>query len=72
MPATHVPVDPSLSVNEILRRYPAAISALNAHGIDSCCGGATSLRAAALEARADLKALTREIGSLVATAQAAR
>jgi regulator of cell morphogenesis and NO signaling len=36
-----------LSVNEILRRWPAAVAALNERGIDTCCGGALSLRDAA-------------------------
>ncbi len=36
-----------LSVNEIVRRWPAAVAALNERGIDTCCGGALSLRDAA-------------------------
>jgi iron-sulfur cluster repair protein YtfE (RIC family) len=54
-------IDPSISVNEILQRHPAAVSVLNAHGIDTCCGGASALRDAAIEANADLDALLREI-----------
>lgn len=40
-------LDSSLSVNETLCRWPVAIRVLNAFGIDSCCGGAVSLRDAA-------------------------
>ena len=36
---THPRIDPSLTVNEILLRYPAAVTVINAYGIDSCCGG---------------------------------
>jgi regulator of cell morphogenesis and NO signaling len=43
-------IDPALSVNEVLRRWPAAVAALNAFGVDTCCGGALSLSAAAEEA----------------------
>jgi iron-sulfur cluster repair protein YtfE (RIC family) len=66
MPHARIPLDPSLSVNEILRRHPEAVSVLNSHGIDTCCGGALSLRAAALEARADPRAMIREIEARVA------
>ena len=43
-------VDPALSVNETLRRWPAAVGPLNAFGIDTCCGGAASLEMAAVDA----------------------
>jgi iron-sulfur cluster repair protein YtfE (RIC family) len=66
MPPARIPIDPSLSVNEILRLHPDAVSVLNAHGIDTCCGGAMSLRAAALEARADLRTMIGEIVAIAA------
>ena len=44
------PIDPSLSVNEVLRRWPSAVSVLNAFGIDTCCGGTLPLATAALHA----------------------
>jgi regulator of cell morphogenesis and NO signaling len=43
-------IDPTLSVNEILRRFPSAVGALNAFGIDTCCGGAAPLETAAADA----------------------
>lgn len=43
-------VDPTLSVNETLRRWPAAVGPLNAFGVDTCCGGAASLEMAAADA----------------------
>lgn len=49
-PATTDRIDPSLSVNETLRRWPAAVMALNAFGVDTCCGGAASLAQAAADA----------------------
>ena len=58
-------IDPALSINEIIKRHPASIGVLNAHGLDTCCGGGESLRSAALEARVDLRTLVQEI---VATA----
>ena len=44
------PLDPALTVNEVLARWPAAIAPLNALGVDACCGGGASLRAAATDA----------------------
>jgi regulator of cell morphogenesis and NO signaling len=43
-------IDPALSVNDVLHRWPAAVTALNAFGIDTCCGGADSLTEAAAQA----------------------
>jgi iron-sulfur cluster repair protein YtfE (RIC family) len=67
MSITRVAIDPTLSVNEIIRRYPASISILNAHGIDTCCGGGNPLRAGALEAHANLGALLDQIAEAAAT-----
>ena len=33
-------IDPSMSVNELVHRFPASLPVLNTLGIDSCCGGA--------------------------------
>ena len=41
------PLDATWTVNEVLREYPATIRAFNAFGVDACCGGAATLRAAA-------------------------
>jgi iron-sulfur cluster repair protein YtfE (RIC family) len=40
-------LDPLLSVNELIQRYPAALPVLNTAGIDTCCGGGLTLAAAA-------------------------
>lgn len=51
------PLDPSISVNELLRRHPVVLPVLNAFGVDSCCGGAESLADAAHSAQIPLDAL---------------
>jgi regulator of cell morphogenesis and NO signaling len=61
-------IDPSLTVNEILLRYPAAVTVINAYGIDSCCGGGIPLEAVAREQQLDLDAITAELERL-ATAE---
>ncbi|WP_243090241.1 DUF542 domain-containing protein [Thermus neutrinimicus] len=38
------------TVNEVLQRYPEAVSLLNELGIDTCCGGADPLEEAARQA----------------------
>ena len=59
-------IDPQDTVNDILLKYPAAISALNAFGIDACCGGAKSLAEVTARHKIDLAALLRAIEEKVA------
>jgi iron-sulfur cluster repair protein YtfE (RIC family) len=61
-------LDPAISVNEILRLFPAALPALNAAGIDTCCGGAEPLATAAHDAGANLDALIERISAHAAGA----
>ena len=60
MPTPNAPapaLDPSLTVNEVLARWPAAVTPLNALGVDCCCGGGASLREAAADAGVPLEDL---------------
>ncbi len=41
------PVNADMTINEVVRNYPATMKVFNLHKVDSCCGGAQSLRAAA-------------------------
>jgi regulator of cell morphogenesis and NO signaling len=56
-PASIPRIDPSATLNQILREHPVAVAVLNAFGIDACCGGARTLADAAGEDGADLAAL---------------
>jgi regulator of cell morphogenesis and NO signaling len=60
-------IDPSLTVNDVLQRWPAAVGALNALGIDTCCGGADSLSVAAAQAGVPLADLIDAIVAQVVT-----
>jgi regulator of cell morphogenesis and NO signaling len=62
---TRIDIDPSLSVNETIRRWPASVVALNAFGVDACCGGAATLRAAAADADVPLDDLLAGIRAAV-------
>ncbi len=42
--------DANMSVNTTIRRFPESIAVFNNLGVDACCGGASSLAEAALEA----------------------
>ncbi len=41
------------TVNEVIRSHPVTVAVFNQFGIDSCCGGATSIHEAALRDGAD-------------------
>ena len=56
-------IDPSWSLNEVLRRQPNTAVVLNAFGLDACCGGARSLADAAAEDGVDLDALLAALES---------
>jgi regulator of cell morphogenesis and NO signaling len=56
-------IDPSMTVNAVLRRHPSSAAVFNAHGIDACCGGARTIRDAALEDGADCGALVGALES---------
>ncbi|HST58668.1 MAG TPA: DUF542 domain-containing protein [Longimicrobium sp.] len=55
------PISDGLTVNEAIRRFPAAVAVFNAFGIDACCGGATPLAEAAVRDGADPAALMQAV-----------
>ena len=54
-------IDPSWTINELLRREPLSAPVLNAFGIDTCCGGGDRITDAAMSAGLDAAEL---IGAL--------
>jgi iron-sulfur cluster repair protein YtfE (RIC family) len=58
---TSQPIDPTMSVNELLREHPDAIVALDNHAIDTCCGGDLPLDEAARRANVPLAVLLDEV-----------
>lgn len=55
------PIDPSWTINELLRREPSSAPVLNAFGVDTCCGGGETITEAAVNAGLDAAEL---IGAL--------
>ena len=58
-------IDPTLSVNDILRRYPSSLRLLSKRGIDTCCDGGLPLSVAAADANLDLSDLLDELKAVV-------
>lgn len=55
-------------INDVIKKYPEAISVFNRFNVDSCCGGGASIEATArkdgVDPEALLDALNREIESI--------
>jgi len=58
-------IDPTLTINEILLRYPRTIAVINAYGIDSCCGGGVPLETVARTNDLDLDAITTALDAAI-------
>ena len=67
------PLDATITVNDLLQRFPEAVGLLSSHGIDTCCRGHQSLARAAAFVGADPDQLLAEItrGSPAASAKPA-
>jgi iron-sulfur cluster repair protein YtfE (RIC family) len=50
-----------MTVNEIIRRFPATVKIFNRFGIHACCGGAAPVDAAAVRDGADPAALMADL-----------
>jgi iron-sulfur cluster repair protein YtfE (RIC family) len=50
-------LDPTLTINEIVARYPATIPVFNRFGMDTCCGGGVSVYDAARRDGIDVEAV---------------
>ena len=63
-------IDADWSVNATIQRFPSTVAVFNEYGVDACCGGAATLREAALEAGVALDQLITALESAAAaTAQ---
>lgn len=66
LPSRLPTLDPATSVNDVLQRWPSAVTALNAFGVDTCCGGGDSLTEAAAQAGVTVDDLLGAIAEAVA------
>jgi len=54
-------IDENMSINDVIKSYPATLPVFNTFGIDSCCGGARTLARAARESGVDLEAMVKAL-----------
>jgi regulator of cell morphogenesis and NO signaling len=47
-------ISPDMTVNDVVRLYPASITVFNEYGIDTCCGGGVPLSVAVQRDAVDL------------------
>lgn len=64
-------IDQDLTINEVLLKYPTAVTVLNAYGIDTCCGGGDSVAAAAASNGIDLDELLAALREAASKAEVA-
>ncbi len=55
-------IDPSWTVNDLLRIVPESAATLNRMGIDTCCGGSLLVAEAAASAGTTVEAITADLG----------
>lgn len=65
-------LDCERTVSETVRLFPDTLPVFQAHGIDSCCGGALSVEEAARRHRIDRGVLCAELETVVRGAAASR
>jgi len=50
-----------MTINEVINKHPETMKVFNKRNVDSCCGGAQSLKVVAAVAGVDLDALLAEL-----------
>ena len=58
-------LDPAMTINEIVARYPATIPVFNRFGMDTCCGGGVSVEQAAQRDGVALEQVLAELRKVV-------
>jgi regulator of cell morphogenesis and NO signaling len=58
-------VTADMTINEVVQKYSASMKVFNQHNVDSCCGGAQTLKAAAALSGANLDKLLADINAAV-------
>lgn len=66
MPIPPATVDPTRTLNEIVRQHPVTLGVLGDFGLDTCCGGALPLAEAARRHNVDPEALRAALEEAIA------
>ena len=54
----------NMTINEAIKLHSGTMKVFNKHKVDSCCGGAQSIAAAAAVAGADVRQLLEELNTV--------
>ncbi len=54
----------TMTINEVIKLHPGTMKVFNKHKVDSCCGGAQTLTAAAAVAGADVRQLVVDLNTV--------
>lgn len=46
-------ITPDMTLNDVIRKYPTTIGVFNRFNIDSCCGGARTIKDMAIQDKVD-------------------
>lgn len=53
----------NMTINDIIKKHPETMKVFNRHNVDSCCGGAQSVKAAAALGGVDLNRILAELNA---------
>ena len=56
MDAKDIKITAEMTLNEVIRKYPSTMGVFNRFNVDSCCGGARTIKAMAAEDKIDVEA----------------
>jgi iron-sulfur cluster repair protein YtfE (RIC family) len=51
---TNIIITPDMTLNDVIRKYPSTMGIFNRFNVDSCCGGARTIKAMAEEDKVDV------------------
>jgi regulator of cell morphogenesis and NO signaling len=60
-------IDPTTTVNDLIRMYPDSVSVFNELGIDACCGGNASVAEAATRDGVEVETLLARLDAIIAS-----
>jgi iron-sulfur cluster repair protein YtfE (RIC family) len=51
---TDIVITPDMTLNDVIRKYPSTMGVFNRFNVDSCCGGARTIKAMAEQDKVDV------------------